>query len=44
MLPRWNGDTSFMTAIGETRIMPQDLRTTYEQLKPVLAEVLAERG
>ena len=44
MLPRWNGDTSFMTAIGETRIMPQDLRATYEQLKPVLAEVLAEQG
>jgi ATP adenylyltransferase len=44
MLPRWNGDTSFMTAIGDTRIMPQDLRGTYEQIKPVLAEVLAERG
>ncbi len=43
MLPRWSGDTSFMTAIGQTRLMPQDLRMTYEMLKPILAEVLSQR-
>jgi ATP adenylyltransferase len=43
MLPRWSGDTSFMTTIGETRIMPQTLSETYAQLKPVLQRLLAER-
>jgi len=43
MLPRWSGDTSFMTTIGQTRVMPQDLSTTYAQLKPILVAVVAER-
>jgi len=32
VLPRWPGDTSFMTTIGETRIVPEDLATTYQKL------------
>jgi ATP adenylyltransferase len=34
LLPRWAGDSSFMTAIGETRILPEDLFTTYDKLAP----------
>ena len=34
ILPRWTGDCSFMTAIGETRILPQDLFATYDALAP----------
>jgi ATP adenylyltransferase len=34
LLPRWTGDGNFMTTIGETRVLPQDLFTTYDLLAP----------
>lgn len=35
-LPRWTGDTSFMTSVGETRVLPEDLQTTWEKLHRAL--------
>ena len=33
VLPRWSGDTNFMTAVAEARVMAEDLETGYKKLK-----------
>ena len=37
VLPRWIGDTNFMTVTGETRVQPEELKTTFEKLRKALA-------
>ena len=32
-LPRWNGDTNFMTAVAEARVLPESLSVSYEKLR-----------
>ena len=33
VLPRWSGDTSFITTVGETRVLPEALEVTWERLR-----------
>jgi len=37
VLPRWVGDSSFMTVVGETRIAPEDLGETWRKLSAAFA-------
>ena len=36
MLPRWIGDSNFMTVTGETRVHPEDLHRTFERMRKAL--------
>lgn len=33
VLPRWSGDTNFVTAIAEARVLPEDLRTSWKKVR-----------
>jgi ATP adenylyltransferase len=38
-MPRWVGDTNFMTTIAETRVLPEDLGTSWKRLRNTFIEI-----
>ena len=43
-LPRWPGDTNFMTAIGETRVLPEDLSTTWKRMRAAFSALARQEA
>ena len=33
VLPRWTGDANFMTTVGQTRVLPEELSVTWKRLR-----------
>jgi ATP adenylyltransferase len=40
IVPRWNGDTNFMTVVGEVRVLPEDLGATKKRLQPIFERLV----
>lgn len=41
VVPRWNGDTNFMSVVGDTRVLPEELYDTATRIKPAFERLCA---
>ncbi|MBW2046288.1 MAG: HIT domain-containing protein [Deltaproteobacteria bacterium] len=39
IVPRWSGDTNFMTVLGEVRVIPEHIKETHRKLKPFFEKI-----
>jgi ATP adenylyltransferase len=44
LVPRWSGDTNFMTVVGETRVLPESLSAAAGRLRPIYARLSGTPG
>jgi ATP adenylyltransferase len=44
LVPRWTGDTSFISVVGNTRVLPEELTQTAARLKPIFDRLAREPG
>lgn len=44
ILPRWVADANFVSVIGETRVLPENLAITWERIRKALSETPASAG
>lgn len=42
VVPRWAGDTNYMTTVGETRVLPQSLEESYDRLRAAIEALEGE--
>jgi ATP adenylyltransferase len=42
LVPRWDGDTSFMTVFGDTRVLPEELPVTAARIRDALGRILSD--
>lgn len=43
VVPRWDGDTNFMTVVGQTRVLPEELPQTADKLRPIFERLALSR-
>jgi ATP adenylyltransferase len=41
VVPRWSGDTNFMSVVGGVRVLPEELGQTAERLRPIFERIVA---
>jgi ATP adenylyltransferase len=44
LVPRWNGDTNFMTVVGNVRVLPEDLAASAAKLRPIFERLSRDDG
>ena len=44
LVPRWTGDTNFMSVVGNVRVLPEELGETAKRLRPIFERLAKEDG